>query len=291
MRPTDIAIALFRELTQTQPLERLPEPEMLMEEQEQVAAYAESGRTQDGVMAAANLFHSARASMVIARSRRVLDLGCGPATQLARIARLNPDISFVGAELSAAMLENGRQHIAELGLGNVELVEDDITRLETVADGSVDAVISTMTLHHLPTLDHLRECFRQIRRVLRPGGAVYLADFGRLRSKEAVHLFAHMHENSLPPVVVTDYENSLRAAFSLDEYRALTAETFEPAVTVRSTAVVPVMVLVKTQDLPLAPDVVAQLHRERARLSPAYRGELDSLRRFFRLGGLRNDPF
>lgn len=291
MKLIDIARTVFHELTERTPLERVPEPEMLMEELDQVAAYAASGRVADGVMAAANLFHAARASMVIARSHAVLDLGCGPATQLVAIARLNPEKQFVGVELSSGMLSSGRDYIEAAGVRNVRLEQDDITRLNAFGDASFDAVVSTMTLHHLPSTDELRACLSQVRRVLKPGGAVYLADFGRLRTEAAVRLFSHMHSNSLPPVVVKDYENSLRAAFSLTEYRSLTWELFGDEVRVFATALAPVLVVIKTVDHSLEPSVRQLLRTARAQLSSEYRGDLDSLRAFFLLGGMARDPF
>ena len=80
----------LRELLVERSLPREPEPDLVMDDPDQVAAYAQAGRI-DGVMAASYLFHSARISQTISGAKTVLDLGCGPATQLAQIAQLNPD--------------------------------------------------------------------------------------------------------------------------------------------------------------------------------------------------------
>ena len=84
---------------------------------------------------------------------------------------------------------------------NVEIVRGDITHLDDCADKSADGVISTMALLHLLSFNHLRACFKQIRRVRKPGGEFYLADFGRLNYLNPYDFFAHMHEASLPPEV------------------------------------------------------------------------------------------
>ncbi|PJB04963.1 MAG: class I SAM-dependent methyltransferase, partial [Hydrogenophilales bacterium CG_4_9_14_3_um_filter_63_34] len=211
--PNPALIPTFiRELVVERTLPREPEPDLVMADPEQVAAYVEAGRI-DGVMAAAYLFHSAQASQVIQRCKSVLDLGCGPATQLAQIAELNPDVHFTGVDLSSTMLADANKHILKLGLTNVQFRQGDITTLEVVDDQSVDAVISTVALHHLPTLQHLENTFKAVRRVLKPGGALYLTDFGRLKSLKSVIFFAYMNARFQPHLFSLDYERSLRAAF------------------------------------------------------------------------------
>src|SRR4051794_19848060 len=102
--------ALCREIFGPRTLPREPEPELVMDREEQVAAYAAAARS-DGAMAAAYLFQTARISMVLRGRQSVVDLGCGPATQLAQIATLNPDIQFTGIDLSQRMLDDARSHI------------------------------------------------------------------------------------------------------------------------------------------------------------------------------------
>jgi ubiquinone/menaquinone biosynthesis C-methylase UbiE len=245
----------------------------------------------DGIMAAANLFHSARVSMLIRPGERVLDLGCGPGTQLVQIAELNPAVRFIGVDLSDNMLADARRYSQGRGVANVEWRHGDVCDLAEVTDWSVDAVISTMTLHHLPTEEHLGRCFREIARVLKPDGAVYLADFGRLKRPDSVGFFANMHADTLPREVCVDYENSLKAAFAPEDFKR--AAGFVPAATdVITTFIVPLLMIVKTRgDRTPPPDLRARLREMRARLSPPYRRELDDLRTFFRLSGLRLDPF
>src|SRR5262249_44076915 len=44
-------------------------------------------------------------------------------------------------------------------------------------DARFDAVLSTLMLHHLPP-DAQRQCAREVRRVMKPGGRVLVVDFG-----------------------------------------------------------------------------------------------------------------
>ena len=281
---------ILRETLGSRTLPREPEPDLVMESAEQVAAFAEAGRI-DGVMSAAYLFHSAHASQVIRSARSVIDLGCGPATQLAQIAQFNPDIEFHGVDLSSGMLRNAELHVRSLGLENVRFTRGDITRLDFVPDASVDAVVSTVAFHHLPSLDHLRACFREIGRVLRPDGAIYLADFGRLKKLRSVIFFAYMNAKRQPHVFSLDYERSLRAAFRFDEFEAVARSELPANAKVYGTFLSPMLTVIQTPPRPLDAGFRDRLRAMRKALPKRYRADLDDLRLFMRLGGLPGDPF
>ncbi len=281
---------ISRELFAQRSLPREPEPDLVMQDEEQVKAYSLAGRI-DGVMSAAYLFHSAQASSVIQGAKRVIDLGCGPATQLAQIASLNPESEFIGVDLSPTMLESARQHVSQLGLGNVQFSVGDISRLSQFEDQSADAFISTMALHHLPTREHLESCFREIARVLKPGGAVYMTDFGRLKSLKSVIAFAYMNAAHQPHIFSLDYERSLRAAFLFDEFAEMSRLYLPPNVSVHSTAIAPLLVVLRTPPRPLPSAAVKQLNQMRKSLPGRYRMDIEDLRLFFKMGGLSGDPF
>ena len=284
--------AFVVELASKRTLPREPEPDLVMDGADQVAAYAIAGRHPSG-MSAVGIFHAARASSVLRGCKKVIDLGCGPATQLARIAELNPDIQFTGIDLSERMLDEARSYVKGSGLSNVDLVQDDITQLSVVADHSTDAVISTVALHHLRSDDDLRKCFGQIKRILNPGGALYLADLTRPKSVISAGLFAYTDRGHQPHLFLLDYERSLRAAFSLDEFKTLALDELATRfnIDIRSTFLVPLFALVKTADHGVTPEQRKRLREMRSELPGRYRRDLDDLRRFFRLGGLKNDPF
>lgn len=281
---------IAREILGKRTLPREPEPDLVMQDEEQVKSYAHAGRI-DGVMSAAYLFHSGHASLVIHGAKKVIDLGCGPATQLAQIASLNPESEFTGVDLSQTMLDSARKHVAACGLSNVGFSHGDITKLAQFADQSVDAVISTMVLHHLPTHDHLAACFREISRVLKPGGAIYLTDFGRLKSLKSVITFAYMNAEQQPHIFSLDYERSLRAAFLKEDFFAAANKYLPSTVRSYSTAIVPLLVIMRTEPRTITQQTAAKLATLRKALPRRYRADLEDMRLFFRQGGLKGDPF
>ena len=73
----------------------------------------------------------------------VLDPGCGTGWQAAGLRRAGPEVTVVGVDLSAGMLDKARE------AGAAPLVQADATRLPLAA-GSVDLVVTRGVLHHLP---------------------------------------------------------------------------------------------------------------------------------------------
>lgn len=239
-----LLLNLVLDLCAMQAQERTPEPTMPMSDSDAAAAFMHAGR-EDGILAHTYLYHAIQASAIIPRNSLVVDLGCGPANQLACLARLNPDCRFIGVDASHAMLELGRQTLERAGLHNVQLMPGDMTALSEVADASADAVISTMALHHLPDTNALGNCLAETRRILKPGGGLYLVDFGRLKREASQRFFAHEREAEQPPLFTLDYYNSLRAAFSTKEI-CQAASVFDKGVRLHKTFLVPFLVALRS---------------------------------------------
>lgn len=286
----DLIPLLIREHFGKRILPREPEPQS-MDEHDQVDAYFSSGSSEDGIMAASNLFHAAHTTQVLQGCKNVLDLGCGPATQLVRIAELNPDTHFVGIDLSDKMLATAKKFIDEKQLSNIEVIKGDITTLDMFADASFDGVISTVTLHHLPQVNDLEKCFYQINRVLSANGAIYLSDFTRLKSLKSVLHFAYKYRDQLSHVLCLDYERSLRAAFLLNDFQNQMHYLASRDVSLYGTAILPFMLAIKTKDRPVTSEIKLALKNKRAALSRQYRNEFDDMRKLFRLSGLSDDIF
>ena len=277
---------LLRELTTFDLPDRVPEPDLVMDDPAKVAAYNEAGQV-DGVMAPVYLFHAANICEVIEPGDVVVDLACGPANQLAMIARLNPDTQFVGVDLSEPMLARARELVKSKAITNVQFQVADIAHVPGLSDGSVDAVISTMALHHLPTPEHLSRTFEEVKRILKRGGGVYMVDFGHLKSEDSIQYFAHQYADRQPELFTLDYLYSLRAAFSLRQFRDA-GRVLDPLARLYSTFLAPYMVAFKSA-LRRTPDahLRARLDELRRALPTYHRQDLRDLTTFFRLGGLR----
>lgn len=105
---------------------------------------------------------------VLHRESVVLDLGCGPGSNLARLQRLNlPFASYVGFDLSPDML--AACHLPVPGVGGFVLGD---AHCLPFAGESFDVILSTWVFSHLP--EPLR-VVREAQRLLRPSGRLVIA--------------------------------------------------------------------------------------------------------------------
>jgi len=195
---------------------RVPEPSEAMEDPEQIRAYVKAYEW-GGPTSALQLHHLRELSLMIRPGDTVLDLACGPGPLLLELAVLYPDCRFIGADLSQPMLDTMLTLSAERGLLNVTALREDITVLNTVRSGSVDLVISTSALHHLPDLAALQAAFRRVQTLLKSDGGFYIFDFGLLKSPKTQKIMVDEVAKLAMPITVQDYAHSLRAAFPVDD--------------------------------------------------------------------------
>jgi ubiquinone/menaquinone biosynthesis C-methylase UbiE len=111
-----------------------------------------------------------------APGHRVLDLGCGTGTLAIQVKRRQPDAEVVGLDADPEMLERAR---AKAGVAGVELQLDEGFSTELpYEDGSFDRVLSTLFFHHLDP-EPKAQTAREVARILRPGGELHVADWGK----------------------------------------------------------------------------------------------------------------
>jgi ubiquinone/menaquinone biosynthesis C-methylase UbiE len=105
----------------------------------------------------------------------ILDVGAGTGTLAVALADAVPDATITGLDGDPSILERARRK-AE-GRSNIFFVEGRAEDLP-FDDASFDALTSTLVLHHLTT-ETKRRALREAARVVKPGGRVVVADWGR----------------------------------------------------------------------------------------------------------------
>lgn len=109
----------------------------------------------------------------IPHCRVLLEVGLGTGGLLPVLRQRAEQV--VGVDQSQAMLQQAATRLAELKLDGVELRLGEMTHLP-LADSETDGVVLNMVLHHAPSPVGV---FRELARVVAPGGRILVADLQR----------------------------------------------------------------------------------------------------------------
>lgn len=144
----------------------------------------------------------------------VVDLGSGGGLDVFLAAKMvGPSGRAIGIDMTPAMLERARASAASGGYTNVEFYESTIDRIP-LPDATVDCVISNCVLNLAPDKPAV---FREIARVLKPGGRLAVSDIAL--------------KQELPEVIAQSmaaYVGCIAGAIRIDDYRdGLLAAGFE----------------------------------------------------------------
>jgi len=105
------------------------------------------------------------------RGATILELGCGKADKTRMIAQLGDVAAIVAMEVDAI------QHARNLAVTDLPKVVFKHGAAEAIpeADASFDIVMLFKSLHHVP-LAQMEQALDEIRRVLKPGGLVWISE-------------------------------------------------------------------------------------------------------------------
>jgi ubiquinone/menaquinone biosynthesis C-methylase UbiE len=191
-------------------MQRIPEPE-LMTDEAQCQAYALAD------FAASNqAFVDIVKKWLPIGAQKVLDIGCGPADVMIRLALACPSLQITAVDGSAKMIELAEKALADCRLPlSVSTLVGYVPGLP-LPDGDFDVVLSKDFLHHLPDPMAL---WQEIRRLARPGAFICVMDLYRPASTSVAHQIVDRVAGNEAEVLKIDFYNSLLAAFTSDEIR------------------------------------------------------------------------
>ncbi|QNI30864.1 arsenite methyltransferase [Alloacidobacterium dinghuense] len=135
----------------------------------------------------------------------VVDLGSGGGLDIFLASKLvGPNGKAIGIDMTPEMIERARGNAQKGGYGNVEFHLATIDHLP-LPDASVDCVISNCVINLAPDKPAV---FREIARVLKPGGRVAISDIAL--------------KGDLPPAIAQSmaaYVGCISGAMRIDDYR------------------------------------------------------------------------
>jgi len=146
-----------------------------------------------------------------------VDLGCGSGQYLRYLARCRPDVRILGIDLSESMIRVANRS-REGSESNVSFRLGDMTNFRDVVPTQVDAISCVFALHHLPGIEDLRCCPREIAAVrIQTGCAIWMFDHVRPRHPRTLDEFPKVFTPKASVSFQMDSRNSLQAAFSFEE--------------------------------------------------------------------------
>ncbi|MGW7418130.1 SAM-dependent methyltransferase [Streptomyces sp. NPDC054863] len=151
--------------------------------------------------------------------RRILDVGCGigqPAFRLAGAA----DVEVVGVSISKYQVGRANERSAELGLADRVAFEYADAAELPFPDASFDGAWAFESLIHMPDKEKV---LREIKRVLRPGSVLVLADMFSQPDTELTF------QDIISSPEMGDYRAVIeKAGFTVREFTDITANTLAP---------------------------------------------------------------
>jgi len=153
----------------------------------------------------------------------LVDVGCGPGYLIMRISKEIPNLKIVGVDISEEMIQKASDNLFSLGLSDrVEFREGDIGKMP-FKDGTVDFIISTLSLHHW---SDPKQSLNEMFRILKPKGQFLLLDFRR-DSRRLFYWFLTFASKTGPAEFRESNEPiaSLLSSYTISEIKSFLSET------------------------------------------------------------------
>lgn len=177
-------------------------------------AFGYTAEELESIPAEANLGLSCGNPLATAHIREgevVVDLGSGGGLDVFLAAKsVGPNGKAIGIDMTPDMLELARRNAAKGGYDNVEFLEGQIDNIP-LPDACADLVISNCVINLAPDKNAV---FREIFRVLKPGGRVAVSDIALKQElpTELAQSAAALVGCIAGAISIMDYERGLREA-------------------------------------------------------------------------------
>jgi ubiquinone/menaquinone biosynthesis C-methylase UbiE len=167
---------------------------------------------------AVNAAFAQRTSEFGPQSGLVLDAGTGTARIPILICQKCPQLQIIGSDLSRNMLLIASKNVEQAGLQKQISLELADSKQLPYQEGKFDMVISNSIVHHLP--DPL-PFFLEIKRVLKPNGAILIRDLLRPTDEAMMNALVDSMGNDYGEHQKMLFRDSLHAAFTLYEVKEI----------------------------------------------------------------------
>ena len=163
----------------------------------------------------------------------ILDVGTGTALIPVELLRRLPSAVVLGIDAATSMIDLARANVERAGFAESITLEVFDARNLPYVEGDWPCVISNSIIHHIP---EPLEVLAEMTRLLTPGGLLFVRDLARPDTTEAVDAIVETYAKSEADHARRLFHDSLHAALTLEEIRAMVVTLGYAAATVTMTS-------------------------------------------------------
>ncbi len=163
---------------------------------------------------------------------RILDVGTGTALIPIELFRRPVSATVWAIDLAAEMLLLAEQNVRDAAMHGRILLEQGDAKTLPYGDGEFDIVMSNSIIHHIP---EPIDCLREMIRVLRSGGLLFVRDLLRPETDAEVESLVETYAGTENEHAKQLFRQSLHAALTVDEMRQLLSDCDWPQAVVSQT--------------------------------------------------------
>ena len=190
-------------------MRRTPEPE-LMESETQAVSYAQADFSESNQIFISNLLQQAS----INSETKILDVGCGDGEIPIMLVK-KTQCQITAIDGSENMLKQFTLKKEKQNIKNIKIYKKLINN-ELFPENVFDLVINNSVLHHVSDVYLF---WQNLIRLIGSRGKIFLMDLVRPESNAQLENTLSKYGGS-DPILLKDFENSLRAAYTVDEVRS-----------------------------------------------------------------------
>ena len=200
------------------PLERVLEPEV-MDSPDEAQDYDQMDHHQVNEQFVSDLLHFTVDQKVPLSN--VLDVGTGTAQIPIQLCKTHPDCKVTAVDMAGHMLQLAESNVNKFGFSDRIALSKVDAKGTGYADGEFVCVMSNSIVHHI---HEPSKCIAEIVRVTKPGGVIFVRDLMRPDSDQMVLQLVQMYAGDENEHSRQMFDDSLRAALTLDEIQGLVSK-------------------------------------------------------------------
>ena len=215
-------------------LKRVLEPEV-MDTPEEAVDYDAMDHTEVNRVFVDDFLAALSVGQALPDALNVLDAGTGTAQipiELASRRTLAAGLVITATDLAEEMLKVAAENVAAAGMSDAIQLERVDCKAMPFGDASFDAVMSNSIVHHIPEPVAV---FREMWRVLKPGGLLFVRDLLRPDDEATLNGLVETYAGDENEHQQKMFRESLHAALSIDEVTSILDQLDIPGDELRQT--------------------------------------------------------